>query len=286
MRIRPVAAVVVGLSTAVLLAGCLGQAPELQSMASRLDGLPGVVSARADLAGGVVTPAEHRLRLVLDPALSEEDARRIARLSCEGDVEVAMISIATKEDSLAPGTVLDVFSPESGTTCLSEPGLVRFAEASAAMQRLGEGFEGRFSVSLQGPEAGGDDPLLVTLTSTDRARLHEALRDVRTELPGVPLDFRGSWDEDGDPDLPDHVHLAALLSADTELAPFLPLVERAQELGTGTVAIEDGAVTVELRGDTPATASAELFALAEQAGIALTLEPPLPPTARPVAPWE
>ncbi|GAA2447212.1 hypothetical protein [Agromyces soli] len=286
MRTRPVAAFVVGLSTAVLLAGCLGQAPELQNLADRLDGLPGVVSARAELAGGVVTPAEHRIDLVLDPALSEDDARRIARLSCEGDVEVAMISIATKEDSLAPGTVLNVFSPESGTTCLSEPGLVRFAQASAAMQRLGAGFEGTFGVSLEGPEAGGDDPVLVTLTSTDRARLAEALRDVRSELPDVPLDFRGSWDEDGDPDLPDHVHLAALLSADTELAPFLPLVERAQELGTGTVAIADGGVTVELRDDTPEHASAELTALADQAGLALTVQPPLPPTARPIAPWE
>ncbi|MFD6055630.1 hypothetical protein [Agromyces sp. NPDC060279] len=286
MRVRPAAASVLVLSSAVLLSGCVGQAPALQNLAGRLDGLPGVVSARAELAGGVLSPAEHRLWLVVDPALSEDEARRIAQVSCEGDVEVATMSIATNEDSLAPGTVLDVFSPESGTTCLSEPGLVRFAEASAAMQRLGEEFEGRFNVSLEGPDAGGADPVLVTLASTERARLPEALRDVRAELPGVPLDFRGTWDEDGDPATPGHVHLAALLDAETELAPFLPLVERAQELGTGTVAIEGGAVTVELRDDTPATASTELTALADQGGLTLTVQPPLPPTARPIAPWE
>ncbi|MFK4729603.1 hypothetical protein ROT00_07960 [Agromyces mediolanus] len=288
MRVRRGAGVLLGLSTVVLLSGCVGQAPALQSLAARIDGLPGVVSAEAELAGGVVSPAEHRLRIVLDPALSEEEARAIAEASCADEAEVSVISVATSEDPLAPGTVLDVFSPESGTTCLSDEGLARFAQASAAMLHLGGEFDGRFTVALAVPadEDDGADPVVATTSAVERGRLLASLRAVRAELPGIPLDFRGTWDEDGDPATPDHVHLAAVLAADDDLAQFLPLVERAQELGTGTVAIEDGAVTVELREDTPESAAPELARLAEEAGLALTVRPPLPATARPIAPWE
>lgn len=276
--------ILLGLSTAVLLTACVGQAPALQSLASRLDGLPGVVSARAELAGGGVTPAEHRLWVVVDPGLREADARRIAEVSCEGEVEVSTMSVATNDDTSTPGTVLDVLTPESGTTCLSETGLVRLAGVSAAMQQLGADFDGRFSVSLLDPARDDEEELLISTSSVERGRLLDALDALRREFPDLALDYRATWDRDDG--LPGTVHLAAVLSADADLAPLLPLVERAQELGTGTVAIEDDLVTIELLDETPVNATAELTALASQAGATLEVQPPLPATARPVAPWQ
>ncbi|WP_350347871.1 hypothetical protein ABIQ69_14690 [Agromyces sp. G08B096] len=275
MRVRSTAAFVVSLAAAAaLLSGCAGQWPDHRDLVGRLEGLEGVLAVTYDVGGGTLMPAEHRLEIVVEASLSEADARRIAQETCAKEVALSMLTVTTEDDLFTPGAVLNVHRPSAGVACIAERGMVDFARASAAMQELRPGYQGRFNVSLDRP---ADGPAWVSTSSTDRSRLVDAVRTLRAHLPGVGLEFEGEWDENRDEVLPDDVWLTVRLSAEADLDPFIPIIELADELGTGSVTVDDAGITVELLPETPAGASASLTELATQTGVALTVVPPPAP---------
>lgn len=275
MRVRSSSAFLVCLAPIALLVGCVGQAPAQSDLVSRLQSLPGVASVDYVRAGGVVTPAEHRLTIVLDARLADADAREIAHTTCDREVEIGRLTVTTDADISAPGAVFDVRSSYSLSPCIAESDLIGFARASAAMQELGADYDGRFGVFLDDPRESepAESVVQVSTATTERNRLVDALRALDGHLRGLAFDFEGEWDENGEDDPPGDSFLTARLAAEDDIDRMLPIITRAQELDVGDIAIDDDSMSVELRPESATDAQVILTALADSAGISLEVVP-------------
>lgn len=260
-----------------VLSGCSTEGSAQRDLSARLENLDGVDEVRYDLDSSIFHLSTHRLTIVVSPVLGEEEAQLIAQESCEPDLEISTLTVTNSAGILDPRTVVSVQGPSRGSSCINEEALVGFARATAAMHDLGDTYDGDFNVYLGDPAGSDTDPdpditLDVTTVSASRSRLVDALRALHDRHDGA-LDYSGKWASYEERYFPNRPTLTVHLSADEDLARLIPIIEHAHQLGVGSINIDDTAIVVQLLDDTQPGGDATLVALAQQAGIALTVDP-------------
>lgn len=253
------------------LAACTPISFAQQAWEGRLDSADGIVDASWRFYNGWPTSrSTYRAEIETTPDLTEEQAREIALLSCEGEPRLDEFDArTTAQDGRWNATKYGLQG-----SCFNPEELVRYASVLAALEAVGPALTGEavvFTFDPDDPRRDGvdGDTLDLTAETTTTATLFAFLHEIRSRNTNVALSFRGSVDSDGSTITNNGAQIDVLMPVGFDVERALPVLESAYALPhNGITFTEDGITvspaTVAMISD-PATLAVQ--AKAEQAGI-------------------
>lgn len=277
-NVRRLLAALVGAATAGALAACTPISFGQQAWEGRLDSADGIVDASWRFYNGWPTSSsKYMAEIETTPDLTEDQAREIAHLSCEGEPRLDEFDAHTSaRDGRWNATKYGLLG-----SCFNPDELVRYARVLAALEATGPALTGEAIVFTFDPdeprrEGVDGDTLDLRAETTTAETLFALLQEIRSRNGDIALSFSGSVDDDGSTITDDGAPIDVLVPAGFDLERALPVLETAYALPhQGITFTEDGITvspaTVAMISD-PATLAAQ--AKAEQASIQFTVLPP------------
>lgn len=270
--------VLVALALSCTLVACTPVSLGQRAWEKRLDAADGIEDASWRFYNGwPTTSSRYTAEIETSPDLTEEQAREIARLSCDGAPRLDELDARTSaQDGRWNATKYGLLG-----SCFAADELVRYARVLESLNASGSALRGEVVVFTFDPERprreGADsDTLDLTAETTSAEALFTLLREIRSRNSDVALSFRGSVDSDGSTITNEGAPIDLLVPAEFDLEGALPLLERAYSLQHRGLSFTPEGITVS-----PATvamisdpATLALQAAAEQAGVRFTVSPP------------
>ncbi len=277
-NVRRLLAALVGAATAGALAACTPISFAQQAWEGRLDSADGIVDASWRFYNGWPTSSsKYMAEIETTPDLTEEQAREIAHLSCEGEPRIDEFDArTTARDGHWNATKYGLLG-----SCFNPDELVRYARVLAALEATGPALTGEAIVFTFDPDEprreGVDaDTLDLRAETTTAETLFALLHEIRSRNGDVALSFSGSVDDDGSTITDDGAPIEVLVPAGFDLDTVIPVLKSAYALEHHGITFNADGITVS-----PATvamisdtATLAVQAEAEQAGIRFTVLPP------------
>lgn len=270
--------VLAALTLSCTLIACTPISLGQQAWERRLEAADGIEDASWRFYNGwPTTSSRYTAEVETSPDLTEDQAREIARLSCEGEPRLDELDARTSaQDGRWSATKYGL--PGS---CFDANELVRYASVLESLRATGSELSGEVVVFTFDPERprreGVDsDTLDLTAETTSAETLFTLLREIRSRNSDIALSFRGSVDGDGRTITNTGAPIDLLVPAEFDLEGALPLLERAYALQHRGLSFTPEGITIS-----PATvamisdpATLALREAAEQAGVRFTVLPP------------
>lgn len=264
-----VASVAAGLCSILALVGCGGLGIAQGDWERRVSDAPGVVSAES-VKRTVSITTFFEGEIVVSPGLTDDQAREIARLSCEDQPELSQITVTAS----APQDAWEARQRDLKPSCFNPELLVGFARVLGALQAV-HGFEGEALVAGE-PDPESEDALQLRVLAEEETTLIDLLSETHDRSADRPLryvaeqglEWKGS-------SYSFSVNIPAGYNLDTVL-PLLTRVVLDDELPRSGVSLEGDVLVINVPAVVFVTDPQydPLRADAEAIGLTLELRPP------------
>lgn len=260
------------------LAACAPISFAQQAWEGRLDSADGVVDASWSFYNGWPTSSsKYTAEIETTPDLTEQQAREIARLSCEGSPRLDQLDArTTAQDGRWNATKYDL--PGS---CFNAEELVRYASVLAALEATGPDLRGQvdgLTFDPERPRRSGIDENTLDLQARTASvdTLFTLLREIRSRNTDVALGVFGAVSDDASQISSSKSPIDMLVPAGFDLDSVIPVLTSAYALDHHGIAFNADGITVspETVAMISAPATLAVQAEAERAGIRFTVLPP------------